>query len=133
MESTQTGQIDIYRPRRYYALLRSFSIWIDGRKVNRARDRQRVFIPVSEGVHNIFVKIDWVKSNAIDPKIATGQTVKLLVWYKYFGGFRSIALKCIYVALIAIGAAVMPLLIAVGAALLAVHRTGKLHLYQIET
>ena len=133
MESTQTGQIDIYRPHRYFAFLRSFSIWIDGRKVKRITDRERVFIPVSQGVHNIFIKIDWIRSNTIELKIATGQTVKLLVWYKHFAGFRSVAIKCLYIGLIAIGAAVSPLLIGVGTGLLVLHRTGKLHLYEIKT
>jgi hypothetical protein len=133
LKGSQTGQIDIYRPHRYFAFLRSYSIWIDGRKVRRISDRERVFIPVPQGVHNIFLKIDWVRSNKIELKIATGETVKLLVWYKHFGGFRSIVLKCLYIGIIAIGAAVSPLLIGIGAGLLVLHRTGKLHLYQIKT
>jgi hypothetical protein len=132
MESTQTGQIDVYRPHKFYALLRSYSIWIDGKKVKAIGDGERVFITIPQGLHNVFVKMGLKKSNSIELNITPGHTIKLLVWYRPFKGFRSIGLKCLYIAFIIIGA-MIPIFIGIGTALLVLHRTGKLHLYEIKT
>ena len=131
MDTDQKGQIDIYRPHKFYAILRSYSIWIDHKKTKKISDGERVLIPISQGLHNIFVKMGFKKSNAITLKIMPRQTIKLLVWYRPFKGFRSIALKCLYIAFIIFGA-IIPFFAGLGASLLVLHRTGKLHLYEIK-
>jgi hypothetical protein len=110
-----------------------YSIWIDGKRVRTISDGERVFITISEGLHNILVKMGFKKSNSIDLNIMAGQTKKLLVWYRPFKGFRSIALKVLYIAFIIVGATVIPFFIVIGITLLVLHRTGKLHLYDLKT
>ncbi len=130
MDANQIAHIDIFRPHKVYASLRSYSIWIDGIKEDKISDGEKVLIPISQGSHNIFVKMGFKKSNAINIIIKPGQTTKLLVWYRPFKGFRSIALKSLYVLFIIVGA-MIPIFLPIGIGLLVLHRTGKLHLYEI--
>lgn len=56
-----------------FAFFRSLPIYLDGKKIGMIKENQTLEIPVLPGNHEIFVKMDWSRSNKIVFNIAEGE------------------------------------------------------------
>lgn len=70
--------------------LRSFNIVIDGKAVGRLYAGGSSAIEVAPGSHEVFLKIDWCRSEKIDVNLTPGEVVRFL------GGSRANPLTIFY-------------------------------------
>ncbi len=130
MNSDQTGILKIHRIPNFVGRIRSYSILVDGTRVNSIKDGETAEIRLLPGHHNIIVKLDWTKSNSINVNIEPGQIKRLHIGREQIKGLKLVALKGFYILLILIGAITgIGAFIGVGVAMLVIHRTGKLKLF----
>ena len=123
----QNGILKIYRIPNFFARARSYKILIDGKKADSIKDGETSEVSPPPGLHSVVVKLDWSKSNTMNIKVEPGQIKRLHIGREQIRGKRLIALKGFYVLLILIGAMTgMGELVGVGAAMLIVHRSGKI-------
>jgi hypothetical protein len=50
-------------------ILRSYKIYVDGKSVGRVQNGKIQYLELESGNHNVYVKMDWFKSNKIDIEI----------------------------------------------------------------
>jgi hypothetical protein len=56
--------------------LRSYKVVLDGQVVGRLHPGESCFFDVVPGTHELFLKIDWGRSEKVNVKLAAGQTAK---------------------------------------------------------
>ncbi len=66
--------IKLRRDSGYADRLRAYHIVLDGEKVMKISNGESVEISVQPGRHELFLKIDWCRSNKIDFVISEGET-----------------------------------------------------------
>jgi hypothetical protein len=82
--------------------LRSYKLVLDGEVVGRLRPGESCALDVAAGPHELFLKIDWGRSEKIKVNLTAGQTTKLCcaprgnvltgLYWATLGSRRSIAL-----------------------------------------
>ena len=50
----------------YVDLLRAYKVVLDGNVVGKVKNGQQIEVAVSQGKHELFLKIDWCRSNVIE-------------------------------------------------------------------
>lgn len=125
------GNLEVYRESFQFAKLRRYSVCVDGMKVGSVKDGSTLTLSLPEGVHEVWCKIDWTKSNKKEILIESGKTAKVTVGYEKKYNWKYFALMGLYLVLLLLGATLgMPILIGFGAAGLVITRVGNLHLFQ---
>jgi len=56
--------------------LRSYEVVVDGDAVGRLRPGDSATFDIAEGSHEIFLKIDWCRSEKIDFRVGGGETMR---------------------------------------------------------
>jgi hypothetical protein len=79
MTEAGDGKIEISRLPMYMARFRSYSVHLDGVRVGRIKEGETKTFSASPGVHKVWVKIDWVRSNPIQIDVLPNGTIHLLV------------------------------------------------------
>ena len=70
-------QIIIHRPNEYVGKLRKLWIFIGGEKTAYVKNGGSVTLDVDPGTHEIFVSMDYLKSNKLELTLGYGETVHL--------------------------------------------------------
>lgn len=78
-------KITIVRTSQYVNGMREYGIYLDGQKVNVISDGETKAIEVSDGSHEIYLKIDWYKSQKLNINLSEGQELKLKCGSKITG------------------------------------------------
>lgn len=84
--------IKINRVTDYADKLRKYKIMLDDEQVSEIRDGETKSIELAEGNHNIYLKIDWCRSNKIDFYITEGQVIEFDCGCSVVGWRKLIAL-----------------------------------------
>jgi hypothetical protein len=71
-----TGQIDRYR---------AYQIILNDRNVGKVKNDEIVELNISSSRHELYLKIDWCESDAIQFNIAEGDTVEFRTWNDLHG------------------------------------------------
>ena len=74
---TEEAKLNLNRVTSFSDSLRAYSIVLDGAVVGHIKAGESVDIPVHPGKHQIFLKIDWCRSNILDFTAQTGAEVTL--------------------------------------------------------
>lgn len=131
MDNELIGNISIYRESAWRDKLRSYAILSDGKKVGSVKDGETSLIPLSQGRHDIAIKIDWQKSDALTVNIENGKVLKLNVDYKKLNGWKLYVFTGLNIILIITGAALgISLITVLGIVGFLAIRIGKPHLYR---
>ena len=56
----------IERANMWFDRLRSYQILLDGKKIGAIKNGEKISFDISEGNHQLYLKIDWCRSNSID-------------------------------------------------------------------
>ena len=76
MKSTlANGRIRLKRTSQYANKGRKFKVYLDNTHIT---DGEEISIPVSAGIHQLHLTIDWAKSEKYRLEIANGDTINLL-------------------------------------------------------
>jgi len=70
-------QIIIHRPNEYVGKLRKLWIFIDGEKTAYVKNGKTVSLEVNSGKHEIYVEMDYLKSNKLEMTVDPQDTVHL--------------------------------------------------------
>ena len=70
-------QIIIHRPNEYVGKLRKLWIFIDGEKTAYVKNGKTVSLEVNSGKHEIYVEMDYLKSNKLEVTVDPKETVHL--------------------------------------------------------
>ncbi|GKX65669.1 hypothetical protein [Inconstantimicrobium mannanitabidum] len=70
-------KIVVSRTSQYVNSMREYDIYIDNEKVDVINDGEKKIIEVSEGNHEIYIKIDWCKSKKLNMNLTEGQDINL--------------------------------------------------------
>jgi hypothetical protein len=73
-----TATIVLRRERRGYRdMLRSYEVMVDGKMAAKIRRGQTVTLPMPEGPHEIFLRIDWCRSPNVEVDALPGQVIEM--------------------------------------------------------
>jgi len=129
MNNEQDGILKIYRLPNFVGKIRTYSILVDGIKVNSIKDDETIETPLLPGHHNVMVKLDWQKSNKVDINIVSGQTIRLRIGREPVKGTKAIIEKVLFIAIILLGAVTNPGVLMAGVIGLILQRRAKLRLF----
>src|SRR5665647_1018501 len=130
MREEPTGCIEIYRPSMPFAKFRAYSIFVDGKKAGAVKDDATLILPVSPGVHDLWGKMDWKKSNIARINVEAGKITRITVGLKRKIGVKLLAQMALWIVMIVAGAALgIAVLIGIGAAGIFMTRVGNPYLY----
>jgi len=104
LAEAENCRIEISRPSMYVNKFRSYSVYLDGIQVGQIRDGESIALIVSPGKHNLWVKIDWLKSNYVEVEIWPNQSVELLVVGNQSEDLKKWGLFALFSLMISIGA-----------------------------
>jgi hypothetical protein len=78
MPSTDSAMIALRRERRGSRdLFRAYTVIVDDTRVAKVKRGQTVRLPVSPGRHEVYLRIDWCRSPAIEIDVAPGEAVNM--------------------------------------------------------
>ncbi|MDE5413214.1 hypothetical protein [Alkalihalobacterium chitinilyticum] len=77
MNATEST-IRLKRTSQYINLVRRFQVYIDDVHVQDIKDGEEVVIPMEPGHHELYIKIDWVKSKKLELDIEPGEEIQLI-------------------------------------------------------
>ena len=69
-----TATIKINRDSGYVDRIRAYHVVLDGEKITKISNGGSVELDVEPGEHELYLKIDWCRSNKINFSISEGQT-----------------------------------------------------------
>lgn len=78
-------KITIVRTSQRVNSMREYDIYLDGQKINAISNGETKTIEVSNGNHEIYLKVDWCKSKKLNINLAEGQELKLKCGSKITG------------------------------------------------
>jgi hypothetical protein len=78
--------IEICRPNQFVNKFRSYSVYCDGTKIGKIMDGKTKSFKVSSGNHRVLLKIDWVKSNALDVDVTSTCPVRIIATKRIMTG-----------------------------------------------
>lgn len=78
-------KITIARTSQRVNSMREYDIYLDGQKINAISNGETKTIEVSNGNHEIYLKVDWCKSKKLNINLAEGQELKLKCGSKITG------------------------------------------------
>lgn len=90
------SKITLFRTSQYVNDMREYDIYLDGQEINTISNGEIKTIEVSEGSHEIYLKIDWCKSKKININLTEGQEMKLKCGSKITGIRKFFALFYIF-------------------------------------
>src|SRR3989304_10486125 len=79
MNQTEKGKIEIQCPPLFISKFRAYSIYLDEMKVGRIKEGKTATISTTPGIHTIWLRIDWVRSNRKQVSIEANKTVRLII------------------------------------------------------
>lgn|GEM_PF-795225 len=79
------NKITIVRTSQRVNSMREYDIYLDGQKINAISNGETKTIEVSDGNHEIYLKVDWCKSKKLNINLAEGQELKLKCGSKITG------------------------------------------------
>ena len=68
------AKIKLKRDSGYVDRIRAYHVVIDGKKIEKISNGESLEIPVQPGSHELFLKIDWCRSNKIQFSISEEET-----------------------------------------------------------
>lgn len=90
------SKITLFRTSQYVNGMREYDIYLDGEKINAISNGETKTIEVSDGNHEIYLKIDWCKSKKLNINLDEGQELKLKCGSKVTGIKQIFALFYIF-------------------------------------
>ena len=70
-------EITLHRKVQFTDYIRSYSVEINGKKINKIKSGQKICFEVNEGCHVIQLKIDWASSNALEIEVGSKLPIHL--------------------------------------------------------
>jgi hypothetical protein len=67
--------IRIRRGSEWMALARAYTVVLDGKEAGRLRRDQEIVLSVGAGAHELYLKIDWCRSNVVSFSLTEGQSM----------------------------------------------------------
>src|SRR5262249_21658470 len=67
--------IKIRRPGAYTNYLRSYTLMVDGSPAGTVRSSSEATVPIGPGAHELYLKIDWCRSNTVRFTAAADETI----------------------------------------------------------
>jgi hypothetical protein len=81
------GSVILIRKTRWFGLLRSLAVFLDGEKTEAIDEDSTIELTLSPGSHEIYVKMDWARSNKFQFNISAREKV-YLVCQTRLGGWK---------------------------------------------
>lgn len=72
------GKLHLSRTSQYICKARSFKVLLDHVHVEDIRDGEELVIPITEGDHELYIKIDWAKSKTYKFTMKRGEDLNLI-------------------------------------------------------
>ena len=79
----QKAIITVKRDYQFFALLRGIGVYVDGKKVHVIRRGKEFSINVKPGKHEIYVTMDWTKTETTIVELAPGEEVFFVCGIKH--------------------------------------------------
>lgn len=92
--STKHARLVIERPRSLVSIYRNYKIIIDNEVVGKIKNGEKITVPIIEGEHIFYVKIDWVKSNVLKFSLASNEIININIIIQKTSIIRAIFLYC---------------------------------------
>ena len=77
-DSKNQCAIHLKRTSQYVNRLREFNIYLNNKYVKDISNGEEIVLPVEKGTYQIYVQVDWVKSEKYEFTIHTGEEIHLL-------------------------------------------------------
>ena len=73
---TPDATIRLVRPSAWHCRFRAYAVFIDDQKVGTIRNGKTVDFPVSAGLHQLRIQVDWSPSNTLEFDVYPGSLVQ---------------------------------------------------------
>lgn len=96
-QSNRNAILELYRVSRFYCMMNSFSIYLDGKEICKLKNGQKLQVKITDGKHNLEVQINWSgysKSKPIAFFAKEGDVIKYRfnfnfgIWGSFFAMFK---------------------------------------------
>ncbi|MCD8501947.1 MAG: hypothetical protein LRY71_10060 [Bacillaceae bacterium] len=71
------GKLTLSRTSQFFNKARKFKIFLDNVHVEDIRDGEEIVIPITEGEHEVYIKLDWARSKVYKFRMKDGDDLSL--------------------------------------------------------